>query len=68
MANKEGDFDPSTLILVDYDQAGYGFRAFDLIYNIFNWEFDSTAQDELEFITGEFLGDFFLSVVLNKKW
>ena len=54
MANKEGDFDPSSLILVDYDQAGYGFRAFDLIYNIFNWEFASTAKDELDFVTGKY--------------
>ena len=54
MANKEGDFDPETLILVDYDQAGYGFRAFDLIYNIFNWSYNSTAQDELDFIKGNF--------------
>ena len=32
MRNKDGDFDPNELIFVDFDQAAYGFRIFDLLY------------------------------------
>ena len=32
MRNKDGDFDPSELVFVDFDQAAYGFRMFDLLY------------------------------------
>jgi len=32
MRNKDGDFDPNELIFVDFDQAAYGFRMFDLLY------------------------------------
>ena len=52
MVNKEGDFDPASLMLIDYDQAGYGFRAFDLLYNIFNWNYLPNDDDELTFING----------------
>ena len=34
MINKEGDMD---LIFVDYDNAGYGYRAWDLLYNMLSW-------------------------------
>lgn len=50
MSNREGDFDPDSLILIDFDQAGYGFRAFDLLYNIFNWNHIPSVEDEIAFI------------------
>ena len=34
MIKEEGDMD---LIFVDYDNAGYGYRAWDLLYNILSW-------------------------------
>ena len=53
MSNREGDFDPDSLILIDFDQAGYGFRAFDLLYNIFNWNHIPSVEDEIAFIDGK---------------
>lgn len=32
MRNTDGDLDPDMVILVDYDQAGYGFRMWDIMY------------------------------------
>ena len=37
MFNKEGDFNPDSLTLIDFDTSQYGFRAFDLLYNLANW-------------------------------
>ena len=46
MINKEGDFDPAQLVFIDYDNAGYGYRAFDLIYNMMNWPFEDDAESQ----------------------
>jgi len=32
MRNKNGEFDPNELIFVDFDNAAYGFRIFDVLY------------------------------------
>ena len=45
MFNKEGDFDPSSLTFIDWDQAHYGYRAFDLLYNMANWNQGTPGVD-----------------------
>ena len=45
MRNTNDPFDPTTLVLVDYDNAGYGFRIWDLLYNIVNWHIDYSDDD-----------------------
>jgi len=53
MYNKEGKFDPDQLILVDYDNAAYGFRAWDLLYNIANWEVSYTQNNLDQYLQGQ---------------
>ena len=45
MRNTNDPFDPTTLVLVDFDNAGYGFRIWDLLYNIVNWHIDYSGDD-----------------------
>ena len=40
MRNNDDPFDPTKLVLVDFDNAGYGFRIWDLAYNMFHWDID----------------------------
>ena len=37
LINSEGEMDPAELVFDNYDDAGYGYRAFDLIYNMLDW-------------------------------
>ena len=46
MRNSDDPFDPTTLVLVDFDNAGYGFRIWDLFYNIINWNIDYSDDDD----------------------
>merc|ERR1712062_843366 len=50
MYNKEGPFNPDELTLVDYDSAAYGFRAWDLLYNIGAWEVPITIENVDQFL------------------
>jgi len=36
MRNKDGEIQLGSIILVDFDQAGYGFRMWDIIYFLSN--------------------------------
>ena len=45
MRNKEDPFDPTKLVLLDFDNAGYGFRIWDLLYNMVNWNIDYKGAD-----------------------
>ena len=45
MRNKDDPFDPSKLELLDFDNAGYGFRIWDLLYNMVNWNIDYKGAD-----------------------
>ena len=47
---KEGDFIPSELVLIDFDNVGYGFRIFDLLYFISNWGYVPTDDDVKVFL------------------
>ena len=35
------------VILIDFDNSGYGYRAWDLLYFISNWNYDFSRQDVL---------------------
>ena len=37
MINEVGEIDPDQLVFIDYANAGYGYRIFDLAYNVMNW-------------------------------
>ena len=37
MRNEDGDFDPESLIIIDWDNAAYGYRAFDILYHWHKW-------------------------------
>ena len=37
MRNDGEVFDPDSLILVDWDLAAYGYRAFDIMYHLHKW-------------------------------
>ena len=39
------DYDPESLILVDYDNTAYGFRIFDLLYFTSNMNYNWTDED-----------------------
>ena len=39
------DYDPESLILVDYDNTAYGFRIFDLLYFTSNMNYNWTEED-----------------------
>ena len=39
------DYDPESLILVDYDNTAYGFRIFDLLYFTSNMNYNWTEDD-----------------------
>ena len=45
MRNKDDPFDPTKLVLLDFDNAGYGFRIWDLLYNMVNWNIDYKGAD-----------------------
>ena len=45
MINKAGEMDPAELVFIDYDNAGYGYRAFDLIYNMLSWPFGEMSDE-----------------------
>ena len=45
MRNKDDPFDPTKLELLDFDNAGYGFRIWDLLYNMVNWNIDYKGAD-----------------------
>ena len=47
---KEDDFIPNELILIDFDNVGYGFRIFDLLYFISNWGYVPTDDDVKVFL------------------
>ena len=50
---KEGDFVPSELVLIDYDNVGYGFRIFDLMYFMSNWGYFPSADDVKAFLNSK---------------
>ena len=52
------DVDPGTLIFVDYDNAAYGFRTWDLLYSMSKWGFDPSNQHVDQFIQGQLLLDY----------
>ena len=45
MRNADDPFDPTKLVLLDFDDAGYGFRIWDLLYNGVNWNIDYSDDD-----------------------
>ena len=57
MRNKDDPFDPTKLVLLDFDNAGYGFRIWDLLYNIVNWNIDYNGIDDSRLIKD--IEDFF---------
>ena len=67
MRNKDDPFDPTKLVLLDFDNAGYGFRIWDLLYNIVNWNIDFGKDGESRAIKD--IEDFFdgkILVILRK--
>lgn len=44
------DYDPETLILVDYDNVAYGYRIFDLLYFTANMNYNWTDGDVEEML------------------
>ena len=45
MRNADDPFDPTKLVLKDFDDAGYGFRIWDLLYTGANWNIDYSGAD-----------------------
>ena len=45
MRNKGDPFDPTKLVFLDFDNAGYGFRIWDLLYNIVHWNIEFKGVD-----------------------
>ena len=37
MRNADGEFEPDSLIMIDWDLASYGYRAFDIAYHFHKW-------------------------------
>ena len=58
MRNKGDPFDPEKLVLLDFDNAGYGFRIWDLLYNMVNWNIDYKGADGEARLIGD-VNDFF---------
>ena len=54
MRKKDGDFDPNELIFVDFDQAAYGFRMFDLLYWAANTNQFFSIDEIKNMIQGEY--------------
>ena len=67
MVNKEGNFDPTQLVFVDYDNAGYGYRAFDLIYNMMNWPFEKDPEAQYRWYN-TFLTDYVDDATGHSYW
>ena len=53
MRNKDDPFDPTKLVFRDFDIAGYGFRIWDLWYNMANWNIDLKEEDIEDFFDGK---------------
>ena len=60
MRNKDGDFKPSELIFVDFDQAAYGFRMFDLLYWAANTNQFYSIDEIKNMMQGEYKKTYFL--------
>ena len=46
MRNTEGVLNPDEVILVDFDQTHYGFRMWDILYFLTNWDVPSDEEFE----------------------
>ncbi len=51
---KNGEFIPSELVLIDFDNVGYGFRIFDLIYFMSNWGYFPPDNDVKVYLKSKF--------------
>ena len=40
----------SAVILIDYDNSGYGYRAWDLLYFMSNWNYDFSRDDVIAYL------------------
>merc|ERR1719394_1551214 len=67
MRNKDDPFDPSKLELIDFDNAGYGFRIWDLLYNMVNWNIDYKGADGETRLVKD-INDFFDAYVEEQKY
>ena len=63
MRNKDDPFDPTKLVLHDYDDAGYGFRIWDLLFNMVNWNIDWGIDGESRLIKE--VEDFLDGLIVN---
>ena len=50
--NETEPIDLDTLIMVDYDQAAYGFRIWDILYSMSKWGFEPSDAHVDQFIQG----------------
>ena len=50
MYNKNGDFDPESVIFVDFDLTAYGFRTWDVLYHMTKWPAPPTHQQTDDFV------------------
>ena len=63
MRNKDDPFDPTKLVLLDFDNAGYGFRIWDLLFNMLNWNIDWGIDGESRLIKE--VEDFLDGLIVN---
>ena len=45
LRNRDDPFDPTKLVLLDYENAGYGFRIWDLLNHMIHWNIGYKGDD-----------------------